>query len=256
MERSTRISGIIVAALLLAGGASLEAQQTQALADTAKPAVNDAKTAANGGKTTVATAGQDGVEHRPPAERNPRYKICPSDVIKLSFPLSPELNQQVTVQPDGYVNLQSVGGVLVAGLTVPQTVDAVKKAYLGTLHDPIIDVDLIDFQKPYFLVHGQVTKPGQYNLRNDLTVSQAIAVAGGFNANAKTQVFLYHRINDTTMEAKELKLKDILHGKNVNEDVQIHPGDVIFVPEKFITKFRKYVPYYVGTGMTLDPTSF
>jgi len=47
-----------------------------------------------------------------------------------------------------------------------------------------------------------------------------------------------------------------VHGKNVNEDVQIHSGDVIFVPEKFITKFRKYVPYYVGTGLTLDPTSF
>jgi hypothetical protein len=55
------------------------------------------------------------------------------------------------------------------------------------------------------------------------------------------------------VEVKELKLKDILNGKNVNEDVAMRSGDMIFVPEKFITKFRKYVPYYVGT--TVNPNS-
>jgi polysaccharide biosynthesis/export protein len=191
---------------------------------------------------------------RPALEhRYPRYKIQRDDVLFLTFSLSPEFNQTVTVQPDGYVNLQGAGSLYIQGMTVPQVVEAFKGAYAKILHDPIIDVDLTDFQKPFFIVSGQVGKPGQYDLRYDTTVSEAIAVAGGFTPQAKTQVFLYHRISDGWVEVKKLNMKDILHGKNVNEDAVMKPGDMIFVPEKFITNFRKYVPYSVG--MYVSPQS-
>ena len=140
------------------------------------------------------------------------------------------------------------------GMTVPDVVEAVKKAYSKTLHDPIVDVDLTDFQKPYFVVLGQVGKPGQYDLRYDMTVTEAIALAGGFSPTSKTQVFLYHRGNGGWVEARELKMKDILHGENVAEDVSMRPGDMIFVPEKTITKIRKYVPYSFGFG--LNPSGY
>lgn len=183
-------------------------------------------------------------EHRPiPAERNPRYRVCRDDVLSLSFPLSPELNQKLTVQPDGFISLQSAGAVYVQGLTVRELSEAVKKAYAGILHDPIVDVDLIDFQKPLFTVLGQVGKPGQYNLRNDITVTQAIAVAGGFKETAKTQVFLYRAVSSDWAEVRELKLNDLLNGRHIDEDVHLKAGDMIFVPEKFIDKFKKYVPY-------------
>jgi len=185
-------------------------------------------------------------EHPQPTERNPRYKICRDDVLLLSFPLSPELNQKVIVQPDGFIALQNAGYIYIQGLTVPGVVEAVKKAYAGTLHDPIVDVDLADFQKPFFTVLGQVGKPGQYDLRYDITVTQAIAVAGGFEPTAKTQVFLYRAVSSNWAEVRELKIKDLLNGKNIAEDVHLRPGDMIFVPEKAITKFRKYVPYSVS----------
>jgi polysaccharide biosynthesis/export protein len=86
-----------------------------------------------------------------------------------------------------------------------------------------------------------------------MTVSQAIAAAGGFNPEAKTQVFLFHRDSADWVEMKKLNIKDILHGKNLNEDVHVQPGDMIFVPEKFITTFKKYVPY--STGIYLNPSS-
>ena len=43
-------------------------------------------------------------------------------------------------------------------------------------------------------------------------------------------------------------MKDILNGKNQREDAMMQPGDMLVVPEKFITNFRKYVPYSLGTG--------
>jgi polysaccharide biosynthesis/export protein len=189
----------------------------------------------------------DSAQRPVPAERNPRYKIASDDVLTISFPLTPELNQKVTVQPDGYISLQSSGNIHVAGLTVPALVEVIKKAYANVLHDPIVDVDLTDFQKPFFTVLGQVEKPGEYDLRRDTTVTQAIAVAGGFvSASAKTQVFLYRAVSANWAEVRELKLKDILKGKNISEDVHLRPGDMIFVPENFISNFKRYVPYSVG----------
>jgi polysaccharide export outer membrane protein len=189
-------------------------------------------------------------------ERHPRYVLQRQDVILLTFPLSPELNQTVTIQPDGYINLQNAGSVYAQGLTVPALILAVKKAYEGILHDPIVDADLTDFQKPQFTVSGQVAKPGQYELRTDTTVAEALAVAGGMTmTTAKSQIFLFHRTSQNWFEVKKVNLKDILRGKNANEDAMIQPGDMIYVPEKFIAKFRKYVPYSVSAASYLSPST-
>jgi polysaccharide biosynthesis/export protein len=203
-----------------------------------------------------ADSGAEPRDANAPGQRYPRYKISAEDVLELHFPLSPEYDQSVTVQPDGYISLLGAGSIHVQGLTVPELIETVKVAYAKILHDPIISVDLTDFQKPFFVVSGQVNKPGQYDLRSDITVSEAIAIAGGFAPTAKTQVFLYHRVSTGWMEVKQLKMKDILHGKNVNEDAMMRPGDMIFVPEKFITNFRKYVPYSLGMYATPSPGWF
>ncbi|HMD31842.1 MAG TPA: polysaccharide biosynthesis/export family protein [Candidatus Acidoferrales bacterium] len=208
-------------------------------------------------RTAQPSNAQADADHPKPAERNPRYRIQPDDILSISFSLAPELDQpKVMVQPDGYISMPDAGSVHVQGLNVTEAAEALKKAYAGILHDPIIQVDLVDFQKPFFLVFGQVGKPGEYELRHDTTVTQGIAVAGGFAPTGKTQVLLYHRISKDWVEVKKLNIKEILNGKNVNEDVQLYPGDMIFVPEKAITNFRKYVPYGVGTYVSAAPTSY
>src|SRR5215475_11856835 len=68
-----------------------------------------------------------GSQDRPVLQhRNQRYQISRDDVLSISFPLSPELNQKVTVHPDGYVVLQNIGSIYILGMTVPEVVDAVK----------------------------------------------------------------------------------------------------------------------------------
>jgi polysaccharide biosynthesis/export protein len=187
-------------------------------------------------------------------DRFPRYQVMPSDVLTISFPLIPEIQPvPVTVQPDGFVTLPNgVGTMYVKGDTVPQIIDLLTKAYSTTMHNPIVAVDLTNFQPPQFTVNGQVGKPGQYPLRIDTTVSEGIAVAGGFAATAKTQVFLFHRVSSDWVEVKKLNVKQVLNGHNIHEDVHLQPGDMIFVPDKFIANFRKYIPYAFGLGSGLS----
>jgi len=208
-----------------------------------------------GGQAQHAAPGPNPPTSDPTLEqRHPRYVLQRQDVLLLTFPLSTELNQTVTIQPDGYINLQNAGSVYAEGLTVPDLIIAVKKAYTGILRDPIVDVDLTDFQKPFFTVTGQVAKPGQYDLRSETTVAEALAVAGGMTmTTAKTQIFLFHRTSQNLFEVKKVNMKDVLNGKNVNEDAVIRPGDMVYVPEKFIANFRKYVPYSVNAGTYLNP---
>jgi polysaccharide export outer membrane protein len=185
-------------------------------------------------------------------EHYPRYVVQRGDVLAISFPLSPELDQTVTVQPDGYINLRNADGAHVQGLTVKQVVEALTKVYLPVLNNPIINVDLKDFQKPMFTVTGQVGKPGRYELRSNITVSEAIAVAGGLQSTAKSQVFLFHRVSSGWYKVEKINLDDLMHGK-VEEDAEIKPDDMIIVPESAITKFKKYVPYSISGGTYVAP---
>lgn len=179
----------------------------------------------------------------PPAQRNPRYKLCTSDSIALTFPLTPEFNQTIVIQPDGFVSLAGVGDVYLAGMTTEESVSAIEKAYTKILHDPIVTIELKDFNKPYFIVTGQVNKPGKYDLRGDISATQAVAIAGGFNDSAKhSQVLLFRRVNDDWYEVKPINLKKILTGRDLQEDIQVRPGDMLFVPQNMISKIKKFIP--------------
>lgn len=245
MERSTHRLQLLGSFLLIAFAAIPSGLYGQG---------NGAVTQVSTGPTHADVASNSTPDQADLQRRNPRYTVGLNDVLSIEFPLSPEFDQStVKVQPDGYINIAGAKSIYVRGMTVPEITEELKKAYAGTLHDPIINVDLADFQGPFFLVSGQVGKPGQFDLRHDTTVSEAIAIAGGFLPTAKTQVFLYHRVSTSWVQVKELKLNDILHGKNVNEDAQLSSGDMIFVPEKFIANFRKYVPYSFGAGAYANP---
>ena len=181
-------------------------------------------------------------------QRNARYRLCASDVIALAFPLTPEFDQTVNVQPDGFISLTGVADVHVEGLTTQETVLAIQAAYGKVLRDPIVTIELKDFNKPYFIVSGQVFKPGKFDLRGYTTATEAVAMAGGFEDSAKhSQVLLFRRVNDSWMEVKNLDLKHILQGHNVNEDMEIRPGDMLFVPQNLVSKVKKFIPNY-GTG--------
>lgn len=176
-------------------------------------------------------------------QRNARYRLCASDAITLTFPLTPEFNQTVNIQPDGFASLAGAGDVHLEGLTTQESVPAVQAAYSKILHDPLVTIELKDFNKPYFIVGGQVSKPGKFDLRGYTTATEAVAMAGGFNESAKhSQVLLFRRVNNNWLEVQTLDLKHILQGHDVREDVEIRPGDMLFVPQNLISKIKKFIP--------------
>ena len=176
-------------------------------------------------------------------ERHPLYRLSKSDIVDVNFTFSPDFNQTLTVQPDGFVALKGAGTLLVEGLTVPEMQAAVAKAYRGFLHEPEVTVILKDFDKPYFLASGEVARPGKYELREDLTVNEALAIAGGLTQQARhSQVVVFRRISAYVAESHVIDVKKMLDSRDLHEDLHLQPGDFIFVPQSRISKIRKYVP--------------
>lgn len=175
-------------------------------------------------------------------ESRPLYRLHPSDVVEVTFTVAPEFNQTLTVQPDGYVALKDAGLVLAQGRSVPEFTEEVRKAYLGYLHDPEAAVALKDFERPYFVVGGEVGKPGKYELRSDTTVAEAVQIAGGFTQQAKhSQVVLFRRVNDELVETRLLNLKKMLKQTSLREDVHVRAGDLVYVPQNAISKIARFV---------------
>jgi protein involved in polysaccharide export with SLBB domain len=199
----------------------------------------------DGRAVSTESGGADGA--RSPAwtgERRPLYRLCPSDVVEISFNFASEFNQMVTVQPDGLITLKGLEKQMYAqGMTLPELRENVSSAYASMLHEPEISIVLKDFDKPYFIAGGEVGKPGKYDLRSDTTVTEAVAIAGGFTGQAKhSQVLLFRHVSDDTVETKLLNLKAMLSGHDLKEDVHLRPGDMLFVPQNTISKIRRYLP--------------
>jgi len=186
-------------------------------------------------------------------QRNPRYTLRPGDTFDLEFTFSPEFNQTISVGPDGFATFRGAGTIHVAGQTIPQLTDAIKTAYTGILRDPVISVFLKDFEKPYFIAGGQVGKPGKYDLRSDLSLVEAVNIAGGFtDASKHSQVVLFRRMPDDMVEARIFDVKKMLASRNLQEDPRLMPGDMVYVPQNFISKIQRYLPTS-NLGMYANP---
>lgn len=182
-----------------------------------------------------------------------RYRITPSDVLELTFPQVPEFNQVLTVQPDGYVTLRAVGDVRVQGRTLPELKQQLYEAYEPILREPSITIVLKEFEKPFFTVTGEVKSPGKFELRGALTVSQAMAVAGGFTPQAKhSQVVLFRRYSTELVEVKQIDVKALFDGRKLDEDYLIRPGDTLLVPKSVLSKIAPFIPV-PGMGLYLNP---
>jgi polysaccharide export outer membrane protein len=182
-----------------------------------------------------------------------RYRITPSDVLELTFPHVPEFNQMLTVQPDGYITLKAVGDLRVQGRTLPELQQQLFEAYEPILREPVITVVLKEFEKPFFTISGEVKAPGKFELRGALTVTQALAVAGGFTPEAKhSQVVLFRRYSPEYLEVKQIDVKAMYNKRNLDEDYFIRPGDTLLVPKSLLSRLAPFIPV-PGLGLYLNP---
>jgi polysaccharide export outer membrane protein len=146
----------------------------------------------------------------------------------------PDLTTRTRVASDGTVQFPLIGDVKVAGLTVRQARELIRKRYdADYLVDPQVYLNVIDYAQRQFTILGQVTKPGSYDFPGGapLSLLQAVGIAGGFTRTADRGKIVVKRSTKTGEQTLRVNAKkQAADGKSTFE---IAPGDVITVGESW-----------------------
>lgn len=186
-------------------------------------------------------------------EQAKRYPLQPGDEVAVQYRYTPEFNQTVKVQPDGFVTLEIIGEIKLGGLNLTEAQDLIVDKAKTRLKDPVITLTLKEFERPYFVVAGEVPKPGKFEFREHVTALQAVMLAGGFKEQAQTsQIILIRKTGTDRSEVKLLNLKHIAKQGGEVADLPLQPGDMLMVPQNTITRVERYLKA-ANIGMFINP---
>ena len=162
------------------------------------------------------------------------YHIRPGDTLKIAVYGEPDISHAYTVDGEGFIKHPLLGKVKLSGMT-PQDSEKLlyKKLSADFFVDPVVTVSIDSSTDRPVMIFGQVRKPGAYNFDagGQLTLLQVISRAGGFtDIAARNKVRIVRVINGKEQKIT-VPVTDLFQGKNGITDIELHPGDVITVPE-------------------------
>jgi polysaccharide export outer membrane protein len=175
------------------------------------------------------------------AEKNPEYTLQRGDVLDIHYRYTPEFDQVVTIRPDNQATLLHFGSITTAGMTVSSFQKRLVELSSKTLVDPDVTVILKEYEKPHVYVEGEVNTPGKVEFRSDISVLDAIALAGGFKTSGKkSKVLLMHRTgNGDETKTAVLDLKKLIDDRKIEEAVVVRSNDVIYVTQDRLSKVER-----------------
>lgn len=198
------------------------------------------------------------VDHLPSAEGLPlvggdgvvpelEYLIRPGDDLEIKFFYTQELNEAIKVRPDGYITLQLIDEIKVAGMTPKRLDEVLTEKYSEHLKDPSISVIARSFKDFRAYVGGEVSVPQVVSLEGGMSVIQAIYRAGGTlpTANMESVILIRKGANGEPIPY-HLDLSDAaVEQSKVDLQVALSPSDVIYVPRSPIANANRWVQQYI-----------
>jgi len=158
------------------------------------------------------------------------YLIGPGDVLSIDIWKEPELSKQVSVRLDGHISLPLVNDIEAAGLTLAQLREQLAEKYKDFVDVPEVSVTLIESRSKRIYLLGKVNTPGEYPLQKNMTVVQAISLAGGLAEWADSADMRLIRKIKGTERTFRVDYDAIVSGEDLGQNVQLQPDDTIFVP--------------------------
>lgn len=177
----------------------------------------------------------------------PPYRIQVGDVLEVRLLLNPELNEEVTVRPDGHISTTVAQDEPAYGRTIGELAAALRRDYSHDLSNPRISVVVKSFAPTRVYVGGEVNTPGEFiTVGPTLTLSQAIARAGGLKLSSEdSKIFIIRRGAGDHPEFLATRYEDVMHAKGADGDVRLAAYDVVYVPKSGIAEVYKWYNQYV-----------
>ncbi len=155
--------------------------------------------------------------------------------MQITVYQEPDLTTPARLGADGTITFPMLGQVNLGGLTGFQAQELIrKKLQADYLVDPQVSLAIVEHSKQYFTVLGQVLRPGIYEtpLERNMTLLEAIGLAGGFTRTAKTSAVAVTRKEKSGERKIKLDARKMAKDGNSHGFV-VQAGDTIIVDESF-----------------------
>ena len=180
-------------------------------------------------------AGKNAAESRPPGaparHSEDAYVIGANDVLSISVWKEPDVSRSVPVRSDGKISLPLVGELQASGQTPRQLEQEISKRLQNYISEPEVTVIVTDSKSQKVNILGMVSRPGAYLLTSSTTILDAIAMAGGFKDFAKQKsIYVLRQSTEGTQQRIPFNYKDVIKGKNPEQNIRLQAGDTVVVP--------------------------
>lgn len=154
------------------------------------------------------------------------YKVGAADVLNIRVWHEQEFSGLVSVHTDGKITLPLVGDLSVGGMTPLQIQQTIAEALTRYVVKPLVTVTVQEVLSKKYYLDGEVARPGEYPLVAPTTILEALSRAGGLREFAsEKKIFILRGEKRIPFNYKE-----VTHGKHMEQNVQLEPGDHVIVP--------------------------
>ena len=161
---------------------------------------------------------------------NTDYKLHAGDAITVSVWKELELQRKVVIRPDGRFSFPLAGEIQAAGRSADQVRVDIESKLTKYIPEAVVAVMVEDVSGNRIYVIGQVTKPGMYVMNPQLTVLQALSLAGGGTPFAKLDNISIIRGTGTAQKTLPFRYDQVVGGKSLQQNISLESGDVVLVP--------------------------
>jgi polysaccharide export outer membrane protein len=160
----------------------------------------------------------------------PGYVIGTDDVLSIVYWKDKDMSADAQVRPDGRIALPLINEVQAAGLTPEQLRVRLVEESKKYMEDANITVVVRQINSRKAFITGEVHRPGPYPLTQATTVMQLISMAGGLREYANSKKIVIMRTVNGKPVSLPFNYKDIVAGKNLQQNIELKPGDTVVVP--------------------------
>jgi len=175
-------------------------------------------------------------------EADKEYFIAAGDVININVQPAEEFSKEVTVQPDGTIEIPLLGSVKAQGLRADELQKILTAKFSKYVANPTITITLRKLSSNRVAIIGQINGTGYFEYHEGMRLLELVAQAGGPMDNAKTdQIRIFRSVRGSgdrlSQEIVKADLKAVFNGK-MDKNIQLLNGDIVYVPRK---------PFYTAT---------
>ncbi len=187
------------------------------------------KTPATGRQSVVAQGESKQGERPQPASATSPFLIGAADVLDITVWKEPNFSRTVPVRSDGKISMPLLNDLQAAGLTPMELGDSITERLRKYVTDPQVTVTVMVINSQRVFIMGEVTRPGPVSWVPDMTVLQALSVAGGFTQYANRKRIYALRAKGGKQTRLAINYREAILG-NPKQNFLLIPGDTIVIP--------------------------